>query len=150
MTSEDERKGTFRVKDNMAKSIGPDEVLKAPAWHGVEADEVARQLGKQFNGRYIGVLFPDGLNVKIGMVTGIKVEEGAGAVLLVIEQIFKGMNGEATVCSGSIRLQIKKDLPVDLSKPPYEKDNEILAIPPHHRDGHQKVDFIPMKHTPPR
>lgn len=149
MTSEDERKGVFRVKDNMAKSIGPDEVLKAPPWHGVEADEVARQLAAQFHGRYIGVLFPDGLNVKVGLIKKCEVD-GSGEVVLIIEQIFKGMNGEATVCSGSIRLQIKKDLPVDLSKPPYEKDNEILAIPPHHRDGHQKVDFIPMKHTPPR
>lgn len=147
MTSEEDRKAaTFRVKDNMARSIGPDEVLKAPPWNGVEPDEVARQLAAQFNGRYIGVLFPDGLNVKVGLIKKCEVD-GSGEVILIIDQIFKGMNGEATVCSGSIKLQIKKDLPTDLSKPPYEKDNEILAIPPHHRE---KVDFIPMKHTPPR
>lgn len=84
---------------------GPDSLVKKLAWGGQPLDAVAHMVGKMLTNHDIAAHLGDNKNVYLGNIRGHKVEDGAGAVLFIIDGKFLGNDGEISICSGSIRVQ---------------------------------------------
>lgn len=87
---------------------GPDKLAKRVAWGGQPLDAVAHQIGKGLIHHDLAAMLGDGLNVYLGNLKAYRVEDGCGALILIVEGQYFGNDGEVSICSGSIRVQLTK------------------------------------------
>jgi hypothetical protein len=87
---------------------GPDKLAKRVAWGGQPLDAVAHQIGKGLIHHDLAAHLEGGLNVYLGNLKAYRVEDGCGALILIVEGQYFGNDGEVSVCSGSIRVQLTK------------------------------------------
>jgi hypothetical protein len=87
---------------------GPEKLAKRVAGGGQPLDAVAHQIGKGLAHNDLAAHLPGGLNVYLGHIKAYRVEDGCGAVILIVEGNYFGDDGEISRCSGSIRVQLDK------------------------------------------
>jgi hypothetical protein len=87
---------------------GPEKLSKRVAWGGQPLDAVAHQIGKGLVHNDIAAHLQGGLNVYLGNIRAYRVEDGCGALVLEVDGRFFGNDGEVSICSGSIRVQLSK------------------------------------------
>lgn len=87
---------------------GPEKLAKRVAWGGQPLDAVAHQIGKGLIHNDLAAHLEGGLNVYLGNIKAYRVEDGCGALILIVEGNYFGNDGEISVCSGSIRVELRK------------------------------------------
>lgn len=86
-------------------SNGPEKLVKRLAWGGQPFDVVAHEIGEHLVHHSLTALL-DKLNIYLGDIKAYSVEDGCGALVLEIYGRHLGNDGELSICSGRLIIEL--------------------------------------------